>query len=191
MPAATDLWGSTGAAMPRLVPVQLRDVDAESLGRTPIYLRKPGQDGAEEFHLYRSADLPFTATHYARLLASGVDTVFVPCHAESLPEEGTAAGPPPAKSERRRFARFPVWCPGRLVVHVTSARDRGCRLELRVQLFDVSRGGFGVLSKEVLKRGQAVSLYLDAPGWEERPLLTRVARCQERSGQYEIGLAIV
>lgn len=179
---------------PRLIPVRLRDLDAGSLGSTPIYLRKPGQDGVEEFHLYRSAGVPFTAAHSARLLASGTDTVYVPRRDEPAADEQAAPaaeGERPPEVERRRFARFPVWCPGRLVMHALAARERGEPRELPAQLFDVSRGGFGVLCKVAVERGTPVSLYLEAPGWEERPLATRVARCQERSGQYEIGLEIV
>lgn len=183
--ASSERSAPAAAESPRLVPLQLRDVDAGALAATAIYLSNSRSDGSEEFHLYRAPDVPFTAAHYERLLGRGVETVYVPAPSGGRkPEEE----PDNQFVDKRRHRRSRLWCAARLLVE---EGGRGAeRTALEAQVFDISCSGLGVLCKAHLALGAIVTVYLEVPGWGRRPLRTRVRRCQQRPAWCEVGLEL-
>lgn len=170
----------------RLIPLRLRDVDAAALAATAIYLRNVRHDGTEEFHLYRSPDVAFTAVHYARLLELGTETVYIAAPKGEYAAEKDAA----AIVDKRSQPRSRLWCAASLIPRSEPGEPRARANRLKVQVFDISRGGLGVLSRTELEVGTLATVYLDVPGWARRPLRTVVRRCTQRSAWCEVGLEL-
>ncbi len=104
-----------------------------------------------------------------------------------LPE--TLSAPVAERADTRTAPRATFHCPAR--AHALRIENGRCT-ELPgvlVTAHNVSRSGLGLLSQQPLEPGQLIRVYIQARGWQNRPLDGEVMRCRTYNDRWhEIGI---
>lgn len=92
---------------------------------------------------------------------------------------------PPSRDNTRQHQRATVRCGAQvqLVLYESASGSR------RYMAHNISRSGVGLLGSRPIEPGEAVRVYLDAPGWQNKMLVGRVVRCRRyQDGMFEVGV---
>ncbi|HYE60926.1 MAG TPA: HD domain-containing phosphohydrolase [Phycisphaerales bacterium] len=100
--------------------------------------------------------------------------------------------PQPTGHDLRRHPRTTFHCRAKLHALVTEG-DAVCELPgFAVTAHSISRSGLGFISPTPLRPGQAVRVYVQAAGWQKRPLEGEVVRCREQGDKHhECGMKFI
>jgi HD-GYP domain-containing protein (c-di-GMP phosphodiesterase class II) len=94
-------------------------------------------------------------------------------------------------SQSRKFPRFPIHCPARLHLLETGPTPEELveKPALQVIAHNISRGGAGFVSQQMVRPGERARLYLTGEGTLERNDDGLVVRCRAyKDGWYEVGM---